>query len=165
MASANQGLSHHVASGRAAFARRSGARYRLSAPSGVNDAPPHDPWRARRVRDGPPHGLRDSPQTSSKGAPPASGAAGSTDRSLDQFIDTTVDPRVDFVGYSVGRWLKAHLIPTSERAFNDRASGIIRRFDDYVAVDSLHVNGRATEGANSADLGGITLAWDAFTKI
>src|SRR5438067_405010 len=36
---------------------------------------------------------------------------------LDQFIDTTVSPRDDFFHYSVGKWLKEHPIPPSERAW------------------------------------------------
>src|ERR1051325_9457122 len=36
---------------------------------------------------------------------------------LAQFIDTTVNPRDDFFHYSVGKWLKAHPIPASERAW------------------------------------------------
>ena len=36
---------------------------------------------------------------------------------LDQFIDTTISPRDDFFGYSVGKWLKEHPIPPSERAW------------------------------------------------
>ena len=31
-------------------------------------------------------------------------------------------------------------------------------------VENLHVNGAATQGENIADLGGLTLGWDAFTK-
>jgi putative endopeptidase len=48
--------------------------------------------------------------------------------------------------------------------FNKRAQGIVRQFDSYVVVDGLHVNGAATEGENLADLGGILLGWDAYTK-
>jgi putative endopeptidase len=36
---------------------------------------------------------------------------------LEQFIDTTVSPRDDFNAYSVGKWLKEHPIPPSERAW------------------------------------------------
>jgi len=49
-------------------------------------------------------------------------------------------------------------------AFKARAERIVRQYADYVAVDSLHVNGQATEGENIADLGGIQLSWDAFMK-
>lgn len=48
--------------------------------------------------------------------------------------------------------------------FMERAAGIVKQFNDYVAVDTIHVNGSATQGENIADLGGITIAWDAFTK-
>jgi putative endopeptidase len=50
------------------------------------------------------------------------------------------------------------------REFTRRAEGIVRQFDRYVAVDHLHVNGAATQGENIADLGGIAIAWDAFTR-
>jgi putative endopeptidase len=51
-----------------------------------------------------------------------------------------------------------------EVEFTRRARGIVRQFDDYVAVGTLHVNGEATQGENIADLGGLTLGWDAFTR-
>jgi putative endopeptidase len=51
-----------------------------------------------------------------------------------------------------------------EEEFNKRAKMIIEQFNNYVAVDDLHVNGDATQGENIADLGGILLAWDAFKK-
>ena len=50
------------------------------------------------------------------------------------------------------------------KEFNLRAAGIVRQFNNYVAVNDLHVNGAATAGENIADLGGIVLAWDAFKK-
>jgi putative endopeptidase len=54
--------------------------------------------------------------------------------------------------------------PQDEKEFTARAEKIVQQFNDYVAVDSLHVNGKATEGENIADLGGVLLGWDAFTK-
>jgi putative endopeptidase len=51
-----------------------------------------------------------------------------------------------------------------EKEFNRRAQRIVQQFNDYVAVDSLHVNGDATQGENIADLGGMVLGWEAFTK-
>jgi putative endopeptidase len=47
--------------------------------------------------------------------------------------------------------------------FKARAAKIVEQFDAYVVVDSLHANGAATTGENIADLGGLQLAWDAFT--
>lgn len=54
--------------------------------------------------------------------------------------------------------------PTDEQEFNRRAAGIVRQFDDYLAVGDLHVNGKASQGENIADLSGMLLGWDAFTK-
>jgi putative endopeptidase len=54
--------------------------------------------------------------------------------------------------------------PEDEKEFNRRAALIVRQYDAYVAVDSLHVNGSATQGENIADLGGMQVAWDAFRK-
>src|SRR3954454_19451129 len=48
--------------------------------------------------------------------------------------------------------------------FNKRAAGIVKQFNDYIAVADVHVNGNATQGENIADLGGINIAWDAFKK-
>ena len=54
--------------------------------------------------------------------------------------------------------------PADEEEFKRRARRIVRQYSEYVAVGNLHVNGEATQGENIADLGGITLGWDAFTK-
>ena len=51
-----------------------------------------------------------------------------------------------------------------EDQFKLRSALIVRQFDEYVAVGDLHVNGSATQGENIADLAGVELAWDAFTK-
>jgi len=60
--------------------------------------------------------------------------------------------------------LESWWTPADEKEFNRRAAGIVTQFDAYVAVDSLHVNGSATQGENIADLGGLVVAWDAFRK-
>jgi len=60
--------------------------------------------------------------------------------------------------------LKQWWTKEDEEEFKKRAQKIIKQFDDYVAVDTLHVNGNATQGENIADLGGIVLGWDAFKK-
>ena len=41
---------------------------------------------------------------------------------------------------------------------------IVQQFDNYVAVDSLHINGELTQGENNADLGGIMIGYQAFKK-
>ncbi len=53
---------------------------------------------------------------------------------------------------------------TDEENFDKRAQRIVDQFDSYVAVDTLHINGKLTEGENIADLGGINISFDAFMK-
>ena len=48
--------------------------------------------------------------------------------------------------------------------FSRRASMIIKQFNEYSPVDTLHINGEATQGENIADLGGLLLGIDAFKK-
>ena len=60
--------------------------------------------------------------------------------------------------------LKEWWTPKDAKEFNARAAKIVAQFNGYIAVDSLHVNGAATQGENIADLGGVQLGWDAFTK-
>ncbi|NML66807.1 M13 family metallopeptidase [Hymenobacter sp. RP-2-7] len=50
------------------------------------------------------------------------------------------------------------------KRFNQRVAGIVRQFSGYTALDSLHLNGKATAGENIADLGGIVIGLDAFKK-
>ena len=48
--------------------------------------------------------------------------------------------------------------------FSARAKMIIKQFNEFTPVDTMHVNGEATQGENIADLGGILLGLDAFKK-
>lgn len=48
--------------------------------------------------------------------------------------------------------------------FRQRAKSIIQQFNEMVPVDTLHINGNATQGENIADLGGLLLGIDAFKK-
>ncbi len=45
-----------------------------------------------------------------------------------------------------------------------KADGVVEQFNEYVAIDSLHVNGELTLGENLADLGGMSIAYYAFEK-
>lgn len=54
--------------------------------------------------------------------------------------------------------------PIDEKQFKGKTSFIIRQFSEFNPVDTLHVNGDATQGENIADLGGILLGLDAFKK-
>jgi putative endopeptidase len=65
----------------------------------------------------------------------------------------------DAEGNLKGWWQKDDSIQ-----FAQRAQKIIGQFNEFVPVDTLHVNGSATQGENIADLGGVLLGLDAFRK-
>ncbi|MCX6243873.1 MAG: M13 family metallopeptidase [Bacteroidetes bacterium] len=48
--------------------------------------------------------------------------------------------------------------------FYAKTKMIVKQFNDYVAVDSLHINGELTQGENIADLGGVVMGYQAFKK-
>jgi len=54
--------------------------------------------------------------------------------------------------------------PADADAYRARAKLVEEQFSGYVAVDSLHVNGKLTLGENIADLGGLAVAYAAFEK-
>nr|WP_275672611.1 M13-type metalloendopeptidase [Thermomonas flagellata] len=56
-------------------------------------------------------------------------------------------------------WTKA-----DREGFQQRTARLVQQFNDYVAIDGLHVNGELTLGENIADLGGLNVAWDAYQK-
>jgi putative endopeptidase len=48
--------------------------------------------------------------------------------------------------------------------FKERTAGIVKQFNAYVAIDTMHVNGALTQGENIADLGGVTMSYLALQK-
>lgn len=48
--------------------------------------------------------------------------------------------------------------------FNKKAEVLVDQFNSYTVLDSLHVNGKLTEGENIADLGGVSISYQAFEK-
>jgi putative endopeptidase len=48
--------------------------------------------------------------------------------------------------------------------FKDKAQKVVDQYNSYVAVDSLHVNGKLTLGENIADIGGLTIAYRAWQR-
>jgi putative endopeptidase len=48
--------------------------------------------------------------------------------------------------------------------FKQKANLVVRQYDNYVAVDTFHINGNLTLGENIADVGGLSLAYGAFKK-
>jgi predicted metalloendopeptidase len=51
--------------------------------------------------------------------------------------------------------------PTST-AFKAKTDKLVALFNDYVVLDSLHVNGSLTLGENIADFGGMVISYDAY---
>ncbi len=54
--------------------------------------------------------------------------------------------------------------PEDDRRFTERAQPIVDQYAGYVAVDTMHLNGRLTLGENIADIGGLKIAYAAFRK-
>ncbi len=48
--------------------------------------------------------------------------------------------------------------------FKVKTDRLVKQFDDYVAIDDVHVKGALTLGENIADLGGLTIAYYALKK-
>lgn len=48
--------------------------------------------------------------------------------------------------------------------FKSKTGMVVNQFNNYVAIDSLHVIGALTLGENIADLGGLTIAYYAYQK-
>jgi endothelin-converting enzyme/putative endopeptidase len=48
--------------------------------------------------------------------------------------------------------------------FDRRASCVENQYDDYVAIDDIHLKGKLTLGENIADLGGVKLAFAALAR-
>jgi putative endopeptidase len=54
--------------------------------------------------------------------------------------------------------------PASAAKFKERSQAIVKQFNEYEPLPSLHVNGELTQGENIADLGGLKLAYAALQK-
>ena len=48
--------------------------------------------------------------------------------------------------------------------FKSKADEVVAQYNAFTVLDTLHVNGRLTLGENLADLGGLSIAYEAFTK-
>jgi putative endopeptidase len=58
--------------------------------------------------------------------------------------------------------LKSWWTSKDSAKFTQRANILASQFNNYVAIDTFKINGRATLGENIADLGGVLLGLDAF---
>ena len=60
--------------------------------------------------------------------------------------------------------LKMWWTDSDYKNFKDKTKLIIEQFNNYKAIDTLHVNGELTQGENIDDLGGLTMAYYAYKK-
>jgi endothelin-converting enzyme/putative endopeptidase len=60
--------------------------------------------------------------------------------------------------------LKNWWTPADEKAFKERTQCIVDEYDQFVAVDDVHVRGKLTLGENTADNGGLRIAYMALMK-
>lgn len=52
--------------------------------------------------------------------------------------------------------------PEDKKNFDERTSCLVNEYGNFVAVDDVHVNGKLTLGENTADNGGLLLAYMAY---
>jgi putative endopeptidase len=67
--------------------------------------------------------------------------------------------RFDASGNFANWWTEA-----DSKGFGERTGKLVEQFNGYTSVDDIHVNGRLTLGENIADLGGLSVAYDALQK-
>jgi putative endopeptidase len=60
--------------------------------------------------------------------------------------------------------LKNWWTPQDEKAFKERTQCLVDEYDSFIAVDDVHVRGRLTLGENTADNGGLRIAYMALMK-
>ena len=65
----------------------------------------------------------------------------------------------DAKGNFVNWWQAA-----DKKGFESRTAKLVKQFDDYRSIDDLPVKGQLTLGENIADIGGLTVAYDALQK-
>ena len=65
----------------------------------------------------------------------------------------------DAKGNFVNWWQAA-----DKKGFEARTAKLVKQFDDYRSIDDLPVKGQLTLGENIADIGGLTVAYDALQK-
>jgi putative endopeptidase len=52
--------------------------------------------------------------------------------------------------------------PDDAAKFKAKGELVVKQYDAYTILDTVHINGALTLGENMADLGGVTIAYDAF---
>ena len=60
--------------------------------------------------------------------------------------------------------LKDWWAPVDGDKFKSKAEEVVQQYNAFMILDTIHVNGKLTLGENLADLGGLNIAYEAFTK-
>lgn len=58
--------------------------------------------------------------------------------------------------------LKTWWTPEDKKRFEAKGARVEEQFNEYTVADGVHVNGKLTLGENIADLGGLSIAYDAY---
>lgn len=66
--------------------------------------------------------------------------------------------------YAADGNLKNWWTPEDEKKFKEKTNVLVKQFNAFTVLDSVHVNGELTLGENIADLGGLAIAYQAFKK-
>jgi predicted metalloendopeptidase len=99
------------------------------------------------------------------------------------FFDPHADPAVNYggigtvIGHEMGHGfddqgsksdargvLRTWWAPADTEAFKKRTDSLAAQYDEFTALPGLKVNGRLTLGENIGDLGGISVAYDAYHR-
>ncbi|MDB5229950.1 MAG: family metallopeptidase [Chitinophagaceae bacterium] len=59
--------------------------------------------------------------------------------------------------------LKNWWAPSDSAQFRSRTQKVVDQYNNFTVLDTIHVNGKLTLGENLADLGGLNIAYEAFT--
>jgi len=75
------------------------------------------------------------------------------ERYLDQFIDRAISPRDDFFHYSVGKWLREHPIPKSERSWG--VADVIQEetYHRLLGISKAAASAAGARGSNQQKIG------------
>lgn len=60
--------------------------------------------------------------------------------------------------------LKMWWTDTDKKSFDEKSDCVVKQFDGFEVEPGLHMNGKLTLGENIADLGGLSIAYDALMK-
>jgi putative endopeptidase len=66
--------------------------------------------------------------------------------------------------YNYMGMLKNWWTPTDADRFKRKALLVVKQYNNYTVLNNVHVNGELTLGENIADIGGLSIAYEAFKR-